>query len=87
LLAIARSLRMASAFEDGLRASQSPSGAGEVHPVLHQVTAGAFDHSGGDRPAVGQRGGVVQVAGPVGQVDGAGIGARARAPPARARAR
>src|SRR5450756_1565465 len=37
------------------------------------MPAGAFDHSGGDRPAAGQRGGVVQVVGLVGQVDGAGI--------------
>ena len=37
------------------------------------MPAGALDHAGGDRPAAGQRGGVVQVAGLVGQVEGAGI--------------
>ena len=39
------------------------------------MSACAFDDACGDRPTAGQRGGVVQVAGLVGQVDGAGIGA------------
>ena len=37
------------------------------------MSACAFDDACGDRPTAGQRGGVVQVAGLVGQVDGAGI--------------
>src|SRR4029453_12782091 len=48
-------------FEDGFGAGQAPAGAGDVHAVLDQVAAGAFDHPGGDRPSVGQGGRVVQV--------------------------
>src|SRR5664280_499655 len=61
--------------EDGLGTAESPAGAGEVHPVFDQVAAGAFDDSGGDRPAFRHRGRVVQVPGLVGQIVGAGIGA------------
>src|SRR6266700_5139201 len=48
-------------FEDGLGAVQAPACAGDVHAVLDQVAAGALDHPGGDRPPLGQGGGVVQV--------------------------
>jgi hypothetical protein len=47
--------------EHGLGAGQAPAGAGDAHPVLHEVTAGAFDDAGGDGPAVGEGAGVVQV--------------------------
>src|SRR5207247_6958045 len=33
---------------------QAPAGAGDAHPVLDQVAAGALDDAGGDRPAFGQ---------------------------------
>src|SRR5690349_19140791 len=46
--------------EDGLGSLQAPAGAGDAHPVLDEVAAGAFDDAGGDRPAVRQGGGVVQ---------------------------
>src|SRR5580692_6868404 len=45
--------------EDGLGSVQAPAGAGDAHPVLDEVAAGAFDDAGGDRPAGRQRGGVV----------------------------
>src|SRR5512146_3536605 len=45
--------------EHGLGSVQAPAGAGDAHPVLYQVAAGALDDAGGDRPAVRQRGGVV----------------------------
>src|SRR5680860_495543 len=61
-------------FEDRFGAGQSPAGAGEVHPVFDEVPAGAFDDAGGDRPALGQGGRVVQVGTLVGQVGGAGVG-------------
>src|SRR6185437_11915647 len=34
--------------EDGLGSFESPAGAGDAHPVLHQVAAGALDDAGGD---------------------------------------
>src|SRR5690242_4166610 len=40
--------------EDGLGSLQAPAGAGDAHPVLDEVGAGAFDDAGGDRPAVRQ---------------------------------
>src|SRR5262249_32843336 len=40
--------------EHGLGSGQAPAGAGDAHPVLHQVAAGALDDAGGDRPALGQ---------------------------------
>src|SRR5690349_12219778 len=49
--------------EDGFGAVGAPAGAGDVHAVFDQVAAGAFDDAGGDRPAGGQGGGVVQVRG------------------------
>src|SRR5436305_13547416 len=55
-------------FEDGFRTVQAPTGAGNVEPILDQMPAGALDDAGGDRPAVGQRGGIVQVRALVGQV-------------------
>src|SRR5258706_8504246 len=61
-------------FEDGLGAVESPTGAGDVHAVGDEVAAGAFDHAGGDRPAGGQGGGVVEVALLVQQVGGCGVG-------------
>jgi hypothetical protein len=36
---------------DGLGALRAPAGAGDAHPVLDQVAAGALDDAGGDRPA------------------------------------
>src|SRR3984885_8457987 len=50
-------------FEDGFGGGDSPAGAGDVHAVFDQVAAGAFDDAGGDGPAVGQGGGVVQPGG------------------------
>src|SRR6185503_11451611 len=47
--------------EHGLGAGQAPAGAGDAHPVGDEVAAGAFDDAGGDRPAGGEGGGVVQV--------------------------
>ena len=47
-------MRMASAPSSPRRAP------GEVHPVFHEVSAGAFDDAGCDLPAALQRGGVVQ---------------------------
>src|SRR6185369_641489 len=47
--------------QDGLGAGQAPAGAGDAHPVLHEVAAGSFDDAGGDRPASRQGGGIVQV--------------------------
>jgi len=35
-------------LQDGLGAFQSPAGARQGHPVLHQVAAGPFDHAGRD---------------------------------------
>src|SRR5450432_4644824 len=35
-------------LEDGLGTAQSPAGAGDVHAVLDQVTAGALNDAGGD---------------------------------------
>src|SRR5262249_52181574 len=40
--------------EHGLGSGQAPAGAGDAHPVLHEVAAGALDDAGGDGPAVGQ---------------------------------
>src|SRR2546423_1917054 len=55
-------------FEDGLGAVQAPAGAGDVEAVFDQVAAGALDDAGGDRPALGESGGIVQVGPLVGQV-------------------
>jgi hypothetical protein len=52
----------------------APAGAGDVHLVSHEVSAGAFVDAGGDRPAVAECGGVVQVRCQVGQVLRAGVG-------------
>ena len=68
-----------SEFEDGFCAVESPAGAGDVHAVLDEVAAGAFDDSGGDRPAAREGGRVVQVGPFVGQVGGGGVGAGASA--------
>jgi hypothetical protein len=48
----------------------APPGAGDVHPVLDQKPCRALDDSGGDLPAAGQGGGVVQVGGLAGEVGG-----------------
>ena len=64
-------------FQDGLGAFEAPSRARDVHSVLDDVPAGAFDDPGGDGPAFGQRGGVVQVVLLVLQVAGALVGAGA----------
>src|SRR5947209_3348533 len=60
--------------EDRLGTVEAPAGAGAVHAVLDEVTAGALDDPGGDRPAPFQRGGVVQVGRLVGKVVGAAVG-------------
>src|SRR6266702_5035203 len=67
-------------FEDGFCSGQAPAGAGDVHAVFDQVTAGALDHPGGDRPAAGERGGVVQVGLLGGEVARAGVSAVAFVP-------
>src|SRR5215468_10119158 len=59
--------------QDGLGAVGAPAGAGDAHPVADEVAAGALDHAGGDRPAVRQGPGVVQVGLLVAQV-GQGFG-------------
>src|SRR5450755_416607 len=64
---MARSLSTASA-------PWSPQRASDVHAVLDQMPAGAFDHAGGDRPAAGEGGGVIQVSALVEQVVGADVG-------------
>jgi hypothetical protein len=61
-------------LEDRLGADQAPAGAGAVHAVLDQVPAGALDHAGGDRPAGGEGGRVVQVGLLVEQVGRGGVG-------------
>src|SRR6266566_5367561 len=61
-------------LEDCLRAGQAPTGAGAVHAVFDQVPAGALDHAGGDGPASGERGRIVQVGLLVEQVGGGGVG-------------
>jgi len=55
-------------FENGLGAVEAPAGAGDVEAVLDQMSAGALDDPGGDRPTEGQSGGIVQVGLLVGQV-------------------
>jgi len=62
-------------LEDGLGSVQPPPGACDVHPVLDQVPARSFDDPGGDRPASGERGGVVQERRLGVQVSGALVGA------------
>ncbi|MFJ9710169.1 hypothetical protein [Streptomyces sp. NPDC101234] len=52
----------------GFGAGQAPAGAGDVEAVFDQVAVGAFDDSGGDRPAAFQGGVVAQVFGFAGQV-------------------
>ena len=64
-----------SELEDGFGSVQSPPGSGDVHAVFDQPSGGAFDHAGGDRPALGQGGGVVEVWPFGGQVAGARVGA------------
>jgi hypothetical protein len=54
--------------QDGLGSFQAPSGAGDAHPVVDQLAAGAFDDAGGDGPPFGEGAGVVQVGGLGGQV-------------------
>src|SRR5215210_8631656 len=61
-------------LEDRLGAGQAPASAGAVHAVFDQVPAGALDRAGGDRPATGERGRVVQVGLLVEQVGGGGVG-------------
>lgn len=42
-------------LEDGFGALQSPPGAGGVHAVLDEVSAGTLDDTGGDGPAATER--------------------------------
>ena len=44
-----------------LGADQPPAGAGQLHPVAHQVPAGPFDHAGGDGVARREVAVVVQI--------------------------
>lgn len=37
-------------LQDGLCASEAPAGAGDVHAVLDEVTAGALNYAGCDGP-------------------------------------
>lgn len=67
-------------FEDGLRTGKSPAGAGDVHTVLDEMAAGAFDHAGGDGPALPQGGSIVEVGTLVVQVVGTGVRAVAFLP-------
>jgi hypothetical protein len=53
---------------------EAPAGAGDVHAVFDQVPACVFDHAGRDRPAVGERGGVVQVGSLLEQVVSGAVG-------------
>src|ERR1017187_8591695 len=62
-------------LEDGLGPGEPPSCACYGHSVLDQVPACSFDDPGGDRPAPGQRGGVIQEGCLGGQVGGALVGA------------
>jgi hypothetical protein len=64
-------------LEDGLGAFKAPSRARYVHSVFHDVPAGALDDSGGDGPALPQRGGVAEIVLLVFQVAGAFVGAGA----------
>ena len=57
-------------FQDRFGAGESPAGAGDVHPVFDEVSAGSLDDAGGDRPPILQGGGVVEVGCFVGQVGG-----------------
>jgi hypothetical protein len=61
-------------LEDGFGAVDAPAGSCDVHAVFDEVTARAFNDAGGDGPAVGQGGGVVQVGLLVEQVGGGGVG-------------
>jgi hypothetical protein len=38
-------------LQDGLCASEAPAGAGDVHAVLDEVTAGALNYAGCDGPS------------------------------------
>src|SRR5664279_5293820 len=60
--------------QDGFGARGGPPRAGDVHPVLYEESCCAFDDPGGDLPAVGQGGGVVQVRGLGGQVGDGFVG-------------
>src|SRR5665811_1856564 len=62
-------------LEDRFGAGESPAGSGDVEAVGHDVAAGTFDDAGGDGPAAGQGGWVVQVGRLAGQVVGGVVGA------------
>jgi hypothetical protein len=57
-------------LEDRFGTGQAPPGAGEIHAVLDEMPAGALDHAGSDRPALGEHVRVVEVVGLVDQVGG-----------------
>ena len=68
-----------SELEDGFGAVESPAGAGDVHAVLDEVAARALDDAGGDRPALVERGRVVEEVRLVREVGGGAVGVGALA--------
>src|SRR3989442_15656911 len=57
-------------FEDGFAALQSPPGASNLHAILDQVTASAFDHPRGNRISLGQVVRIVEIRRVIGQIGG-----------------
>src|SRR6266705_5128419 len=57
-------------FEDGFAALQAPPGASNLHAILEQVTASAFDHPRGNRISLGQVVGIVEIRRVIGQIGG-----------------
>jgi len=49
------------ALRHGFGAFEAPARAGDVHSIFDDVATCALDDAGGDRPAVGERGRVVEV--------------------------
>ena len=42
---------LGSDLEDGVGTVEAPAGPGYPHPIVHEVSARALDHAGGDGPA------------------------------------
>jgi hypothetical protein len=61
-------------FQHCFGALGAPAGTGDVHAVLDEVSACAFDHAGGDRPSGRKRGRVVEMVGLVDEVSGCLVG-------------